>query len=150
MSKETEIIYELKQPFKYTPKNSGDQVDAQFIKLSEPSVKNLEYCSILKQAFMRVIADQDNSIETGETDASTVEEDDIALSQKIINSLYTSKNDITQVFVCAKELFRQVGLVDGEKQLTMPMIDEMSIDDLESMTGLYMANFILASVLEDQ
>jgi len=34
--------------------------------------------------------------------------------------------------------------------LTMPMIDEMSIDDLESMTGLYMGNFILASVLGGQ
>jgi len=152
MSKESELIYELKKSFKYTPNNSGEQIDAQFIQLNEPSVKNLEYCSVLKQSFMRVITEQDSAheLDNSEIVQDDIAQDDIAMEQKIINSLYASGVDITKVFVSAKELFRQVALVDGEKSLTQPMIDNMSIYDLENMTGLYMANFILASVLEDQ
>lgn len=153
MSKETEITYELTHSFKYTPKGSGDQVKAQFIQLNEPSVKNLEYCGILKQSFMRVIAEQNNiegPDEEGELSTEDETEDDTPMPQRIINSMYTSGTDITKVFMAAKELFRQVALVDGEKALTLPMLDEMSITDLELMTGLYMSNFILASVLGDQ
>ena len=150
MSDDTEVIHELTKPFKYTPKNSGEETEAQFITLKEPSVKQLTACSTLKQAFMRVIAkesgDAEASVETPEKD----EGNEIPMENRIINALYASDEDIPKLFLTAKELFRDVGLVDGEKKVTVPMLDSMCIEDIEMMTGKYMANFILASVLKDQ
>ena len=147
MSKDTEIIHELARPIKYTPKNSGEEVEAQFVTLLEPSVKQLAPCAVLKQAFMRVI-----SQETGgaEESASDKEVDEIPMENRIINALYASDTDMAVILASAKELFREVGLIDGEKKLTVPMLDVMSLDDIEMMTGKYMSNFILASVLKDQ
>ena len=148
MTNETEIIHELVKPIKYTPKNSGEETEAQFITLLEPSVKQLSACSTLKQAFMRVIANEAGDVEES---GSQVPESDIPMHVRIINALYTSPDaDITKVLLSAKELFRDVGLVDGEKKLTIPMLDAMCIEDIEVMTGKYMENFILASVLKDQ
>ncbi len=148
MSDETEIIYELKKPFKYTPKNSGEETEAQFITLVEPSVKQMAACSVLKQAFMRVIARE--SGDSSDDSASDASAEDVPMETRIINALYASDTDINIVLQSAKELFRDVGLVDGEKKLTVPMLDSLCIEDIEMMTGQYMANFILASVLKEQ
>ena len=148
MSNETEIIHELIKPIKYTPKNSGEETEAQFVTLLEPSVKQLSACSTLKQAFMRVIAKEAGDAEES---SSPVAESTMPMHQSIMNALYASPEaDITKVLFSAKELFRDVGLIDGEKKLTVPMLDAMCIEDIEVMTGKYMENFILASVLKDQ
>ena len=148
MAKETEIIHELIKPIKYTPKNSGEETEAQFVTLLEPSVKQLTACSTLKQAFMRVIANEAGDAEEG---SSADTESTMPMHQSIMNALYASPEaDITSVLLSAKELFRDVGLIDGEKKLTVPMLDAMCIEDIEVMTGKYMENFILASVLKDQ
>ena len=148
MPKETEIIHELIKPIKYTPKNSGEETEAAFITLLEPSVKQMSACGTLKQAFMRVIAKEAGDTEDSGTPA---EESTMPMHQSIMNALYASPEaDITSVLLSAKELFRDVGLIDGEKKLTVPMLDAMCIEDIEVMTGKYMENFILASVLKDQ
>jgi len=148
----TEVIHELIKPFNYTPKNAGEETEASFITLKEPSVKQLTACSTLKQAFMRVIASEaTNSGDTAavDTDADTDADTDTgAMEDNIMNALYASDEDIAKLFLTAKELFREVALVDGEKKVTVPMLDAMCIEDIEKMTGKYMANFILASVLE--
>ncbi len=144
----SEVIHELIKPFNYTPKNSGEETEASFITLKEPSVKNLSACSTLKQAFMRVIAaeagsDADAAEPSADVDAGAMEDN-------IMNALYASGEDISKLFLTAKELFREVALVDGEKKITVPMLDSMGIEDIEKMLGKYMANFILVSVLEAQ
>ncbi len=149
MSDDTKVIHTFIKPIKYTPKNAGDQLEAQFIELSEPSVRNLSACALLKQAFMRALAD--NSSDSVEVDTGAeVEVDTVPMETRIMNALYTSDTDMTKVFLAAKDLFKDVGLIDGEKKCTVPLLDEMGIEDLERMTGKYMANFILASVLKDQ
>lgn len=150
MSDETEIIHEFIKPFDYTPRNAGDMVQAQFITLKEPSVKQLTACSTLKQAFMRVIAAQSANSDDAEAVNKDKDADTGAMEDNIINALYASDEDISKLFLTARELFREVALVDGEKKVTLPMLDAMGIEDIEKMTGKYMANFILASVLTDQ
>ena len=149
MSDNTDITHELLKPFDYTPKNSGEQVAAQFITLKEPNVRQLSACSTLKQAFMRVVAK-----ESGDSDASGSvdedKEDTVPMENRIINALYASDEDMPKLFLTAKELFKDVAFVDGERKLTAPLLDSMCIDDIEIMTGKYMANFILASVLKEQ
>ncbi len=147
MSDETEIIHEFIKPFKYTPKNSGEEVEAQFITLKEPSVQQLTACATLKQAFMRAIAKE---AADSDVDEGSVPDDSVPMENKIINAIYVSDTDINTVLLAAKELFKEVGLIDGEKKPTVPLLNAMSIEDMEMMTGKYMANFILASVLTDQ
>ena len=148
MSNETEVIHELIKPIRYTPKNAGEETEAAFVTLIEPSVKQMASCSTLKQAFMRVIAKEAGDAEES---GSLPAESEVPMHQNIINALYASPEaDITAVLFSAKELFRDVGLIDGEKKLTVPMLDSMCIEDIEVMTGKYMENFILASVLKDQ
>ena len=146
----TDVIHDLIKPFKYTPKNAGEETEAQFITLKEPSVKHLAACSTLKQAFMRVITEE---AAAGGGDAAAGKDPDVdegAMEDNIMNALYASGEDIAKLFLTAKELFREVALVDGEKKITVPMLDAMCIEDIEKMVGKYMANFILASVLGDQ
>ena len=144
-----EVIHELVKPFSYTPKNSGEPVDAQFITLLELSVRNLTACATLKQAFMRVLAAANSDEDAVELDED--KPDDVPMENRVINALYTSDAvDMNVVLLSAKELFREVALVDGEKKITAPMLDAMSMDDIEQMTGKYMVNFILASVLKGQ
>ena len=143
----TEIMHELIKPFKYTPKDSGDQVEAQFIQLSEPSVKQMATCATLKQAFMRVIAKESDSSSDAVEAPDT---DEVPMANRIINALYASDTDINVVLLSAKELFKDVALIDGERKMTVPLLDSMAMEDIEQMTGKYMANFILASVLKDQ
>lgn len=141
-----EIIHTLLKPISYTPNNAGEPVEAQFITLTEPSVRNITACAMLKQAFVRVLAgqEQNDDVERGAKDDTT------PMATSIINSLYASGAvDMGKVLLSAKELFKVVGLVDGEKKLTTPMLDSLSMQDLEGMTGAYMENFILASILAD-
>lgn len=145
---EVQVIHELIKPFKYTAKNSGEEKEAQFVELREPSVRNLSACGTLKQAFMRVIASESNDSNAPESDEDKT--DEVPMATKIINALYASDTDITVVLLSAKELFKDVAFVDGEKRVTVPMLDCLSMEDIELMTGKYMENFILASVLKDQ
>lgn len=143
----TQVIHTLIKSFKYTPANAGSEVEAQFVTLCEPSVRQLSACATLKQAFMRVIAKEANSGADTQSGSTTVVEE-VPMENRIINALYGSDVDMTVVLQSAKELFREVALVDGEKKMTVPMLDALCIEDMELMTGKYMANFILASVLK--
>ncbi len=148
MTDKTEITHDLIKPFNYTPKNSGEEVEAQFVALPEPSVNQLLACSTLKQAFMRVIA---NNAQDDEAPSDTPEDSSVPMHERIINALYASSDtDMGKLLLSAKELFKSVGLLDGEKKMTAVLVDSLCIQDLEQMTGKYMENFILASVLEGQ
>ena len=57
--------------------------------------------------------------------------------------------ELGSVLLTARELFTSgLAMVEGEVKLTKPIMDEMSQDDLEAMTGEYLANFTLASALQ--
>jgi hypothetical protein len=63
----------------------------------------------------------------------------------VVSAIYGSNSiDANVVWEQAKALFKEgVALVDGEQKLTAPMIDKMSPDDFEKLTGEYVANFTL-------
>ena len=57
--------------------------------------------------------------------------------------------DLAKVMLTAQDLIGSgVGLVDGETKLTKHLISQMSFDDVESMLGEYLVNFILVSALK--
>ncbi len=136
------MVFELTEPFEYA--SGGDMVSANFIELTPPTSRNMTECSALKQAFYRAIPeggrDDDDKPEKEDTDDIT--------GSEVISMILRSKDvDLITVLLHAKELFKSVGLVDGEVKFGKPLIDLMDPDDFENMVGEYLVNFILASTL---
>lgn len=144
MASKKEIIYTLEQPLPYA--KAGVMIEGSFIALMAPTSKNMSECAFLKQAFFRALPKTtaaEQAANAGEADESDI------TGAGIITIITMSKDvDLAGVLITAKELFTSgVAMVDGEVKLTKPLLDAMSQDDLEAMTGEYMANFILASAL---
>lgn len=142
MTIKKEIMYALETPLTYA--KAGLQVEGSFIALAAPTSKNMTECAFLKQAFFRSLPKtkpEDREELSSETPEIT--------GEGVITLITMSKDvDLSGVLLTAKELFTSgVAMVDGEVKLTKPLLDAMSQDDLEAMTGEYMANFILASAL---
>lgn len=138
----SELTYTLTSPFDYAHK--GEQVAASWIELKPPTSKNMTQCAALKQAFYRALPDD------GEVKDETADKENIEINGDDIMSLIIRSKDVELITVLlhARELFTSgLALVDGEEKLTKPLLDMMSNDDVENMTGEYLANFILASAL---
>lgn len=140
-----EFTYELQTPVEYAHK--GQLETGKFITLKAPTSRNMTECASLKQAFFRAMGTlpkQDRlPVDTPESDGEIDGEAIMA-----IITMSTSV-ELASVLLTAKELFSSgLAMVEGEEKLTKPIIDTMSQDDLELMTGEYLANFTLASALQ--
>ncbi len=137
-----EVIYKLEDNQLLYAKD-GDEVQAEFITLFAPSSKQLKHTTFLKQSFFRAL----NSLQ-GDSKAEESTEQPEMKAGDLMAMLYMSDVDMNVVLLTAIELFKSgVALVDGEQRLTSPILDTMSQNDLELMTGTYLVNFTLASVL---
>lgn len=140
----TEITFNLTRAFSYG--KEGNLTEAQFITLKAPSSRNMTQISFLKQAFYRALpkGSSDDDHPEKETDKEEVNAEDIM-------DIITSSPDVelSTVLVTARELFvaKDIALVDGETKLTKVLIDLMHPDDYFDMVGVYLKNFILASVV---
>lgn len=134
-----DLIIELSTPIKVAEK--GDEVEIDFITLSPPTGKIAGLCANIKSAFFSAISKL-----PANSEQESVENADIKGSE-MIQIMYMSGADMGKVIVTAKALIKEVGLIGGEKNVTMPMIDRMSPDDIDLCLGEYMANFILKSAL---
>lgn len=146
MSEEQSFIdYQLETSIMYHFK--GDEVEGGFISLYPPSSKNIKECCELKQAFFRSLPKNDATKPPVEDEK---DEDAGITGEAIIGLISMSdKVELSHVLLTARELFKSgVALMEGETKLTTPMLDKLSIDDLEGMVGEYMAVFILASALK--
>jgi len=139
-----EITFNLTEPFNYAEK--GEQVEAKFITLKAPTSRNMSHIAFLKQAFYRALPKNQEV-----KNQDDVKKDDEITGEDIMTILSASMDvELSSVLVTAKELFasKDIALVDGETKVTKPILDDMGPDDFFAMTGEYLANFILASVLQ--
>ena len=144
----SEHIYELKHPFKYASK--GEQVDANFITVFSPNFKQIDKVAPIKQAFTIAI-DELNSddVKIEEDKKEGEKESDGITPTMVLQLLYRANADVTKVFLHARELFKSgAALIDGESSLTIPLMDKMSLDDFEGVLGVYIANFIVPSLMD--
>ena len=138
----TEKTYTLQSSVEYA--NGGEMQEGKFINLKAPTSKNLKECAFLRQAFFRALPDGDGS----ENDTQDKGDSQID-GQSIMTMIMMSDVDISPVLLTARELFTcGLAMIDGEQKLTKPLMDEISMTDLEAMTGEYIANFIIASELQ--
>ena len=136
------IEYELKDGLEYA--KGGEMVEASFVTLHPPSAKHLTECADLKQAFFRSLPDDDGRELDKSKDLPELDGD------AIMTMIAMSRNvELKVVLLTAKQLFKNgVAFLEGEQKMTTPLLEAMSLDDLQSMTGCYMVNFILASSLK--
>lgn len=135
--------YELKSPFDYDHK--GNVVEAQFITLRAPSSKEISETADLKQAFFRALP-KDSTSTGDESEEGSLDD----LNGDAIMMMIAISPDVTlkTVLLCARELFKIVATVDGEERMTVPLLDKIDPEDLETMVGEYYLNFVLASWLK--
>lgn len=141
-------IYELQTPFNYA--KGGDEVAANFIELSGPTYKQMQWVSAIKQVVMNAFLE----ITERTTEAVKEENKEEPVTQDgsdMLKALYGSNQDLNKLFVNCQELFRNgAALVDGETKLTVPLMEKMSMEDFEGLVGCYLANFTLPSLVGGQ
>lgn len=147
----TEFDFKLSKEIEYH--HNGETIKGTFIKLYPPSSKQLKQCTALKQSFFQAMGEIEAQFSgKNPEEVQKVKDKDESISgDDVMSILYMSKVDMFKLLLHAKDLFlcRGVAKIEGEEKLTSPMVDEMSQDDLEKMTGEYLVNFILLSVLKD-
>lgn len=137
---QSEVNFQLTKSFGYA--FNGDQRQAEFITITPPTMRQHSQASALKQSMVKMVtAAVRDAVDTVSTD----DNDDAVTSEMVVSAIYGSDSiDANVVWEQAKALFKEgVALVDGEQKLTAPMIDKMSPDDFEKLTGEYVANFTL-------
>jgi hypothetical protein len=144
----TEFDYALKAPFTYA--FNGDDTEATFITLTAPTPKHARECAELKQGFFvaqRSLPDVSDDIELSEA-AKEKKETGLNGDDVLVILAGCKDVDYPRLLEVARKLFTSgIAQVDGETKLTSPLVDKMSLDDFESMTGAFLANFTLASML---
>lgn len=157
MEEKKEFIFNLEKPIGYGSKD-GVQVEATFITLLPPTMKQHSQASSLKQSIVKMVReaaeraddddDDDDEKEEGKEDKKEegINQDDPVTAAMVVATIYGSDAvDVNVAWEQAKDLFKNgVAMVDGEQKLTAPLIAKMDPDDFEKMVGEYVANFILA------
>lgn len=140
-----EFSFQLKKPVKYS--HNGEDSEATFIILKEPSIKQLDYVTVFKKAFYQAAG----KIESSSTEISGEDPKQVTGDQ-IMALLYQNSPDMKQLFNVAKKLFYSINIarVDGVVEFSDAIYQTMSIEDFERMIGEYLVNFILASALNPE
>ena len=146
------INFELTTPFKYAPGN-GEEIECNFIELSEPTGKQSHICcdieSLIQSGIMKIAGLLDEAtIKQAQEDAKDKKkpDDEPAMDADAVLSMMTGGGvDMNKVVLHFRELFKEVAKMGGEKLITAGRLEDMSHKDFRRMMGVYAANFILSS-----
>lgn len=138
------ITYEMKNPIKYASGN-GDEIEGQFIEISEPTGKIAHLVMILKSemgsATKESLKGMDlSNIPEGNDSDQTPEQ----VGESAFMMLTMGGADMERVTVTFKEILKVSALMAGEKSFTSTMFDRMSFADVEESLKAYIGNFIQA------
>lgn len=142
----SEYTYELKDPFEYALK--GDNQTAGFITMTAPTYKQVSKITPIKQAFMAAISEVTENLGSEQQTQESSAEESVTGSQ-VMQLMYRWSGDMSKIFIHAAELFKSgVVMIDGEMSLNSPLLDKMSMIDVEGLLGDYIANFIAPSLMD--
>lgn len=161
---ERRITYNLIIPFDYAHHSDGS-VEAKFITMDAPTVRNLKYLAPLKQSFTRALTqaqngqDDDSSKDDASSDsaggvasdAATPDETNDKVDPVMIISLIESSSEDMACFVQKFSTFcidSGLVLIDGEIKITASLLQKMDIADFYNVMGKYLSCFIIASLLK--
>lgn len=149
-----EIEHELKYPVKYSPGN-GQEIESNQVILKRPNGKVSHICceiesliqgGILKMANVldsNVLAEAQEAAQEAKA-VKTIDDLPEAPDEETVLSIMSGGGvDMKKVVLNFRELFKEVALIGGEKNLTHPIMDRMDHQDFRRMMGKYAANFIM-------
>ena len=143
----TELTYDLLQPVVYD--FQGVQKEATQLTLRAPNRSQLKFTAPLKQGFMRAM----KSLQGERTEAKAVQaaeaESNIGADEVLAVLLMSDVDfyDYAQNFM--KLACSGAVLLDGTTPMTSVLYDRLSDDDGDKILGLYVANFMLASLTKN-
>lgn len=147
--KNERITFELTSPIHYT--EGSKLVECNHIELLPPTgkvghiaaaIEGLIQSSLIKMADS---LDEATIADAKEKAAQAKKGDEVAEvdGDAMMSTIAASGADVSKVVMHARELFREVALMGGEKPMTVPRLDEMSWKDSRRMIGVYIANFVM-------
>ena len=133
--------YDLEVGFKYA--HDGEELEANHILLKAPTANYSRFTAKLKQGFFQAVRDFDTGAEQPDTGASksTINGDEI------IGAIMMSKSvDFGQYVEDFKDFMcKGIALIDGKEQFKPKLFESLAEEDLMSIMGLYLENFLIAS-----
>lgn len=144
------ILFELTRPLKYA-NNSGAEIECGHIVLQEPTGKVSSICCAIEGLVqtgvlsMSKLLDDDTIAEAKEAAKENKKKDSDQEKdpEAILAMMVGGGVDMKKLVLHFRELFKIVGLMGGEKNLTSARMDDMSHKDFRKMMGVYAVNFIL-------
>jgi hypothetical protein len=138
------MIFELVKPLKYSHQN--EQVECGHIELREPTGKVSGTCMAIEGLIQSSLLNMAESL--GDDFIAAAKEEAVETESKpdadaVLALMVGGGVDMEKVTLHFRELFKQVAWMGGEKQITVPRMDEMTHKDFRRMMGEYAANFIL-------
>ena len=127
----------------------GDKKQAQFICLKKPTARSIHLTSLIKNTFQSAAIEvaEKNKNEVQKEEPKTGDGENDLSPEEALQLLYLAPDGIDKSMLAFKELLREVALFDGEIKATVPLIDNLSVEDFENIFGKFLVNFILASLL---
>lgn len=146
------ILFELTRPITYA-NGQGAEVECNHIVLLEPTGKVSDTCCAIEGLIqtgvlsMASLFDDDTLAEAKEAakEAKTAqkEDDEVKDPESVLAMMAGGGVDMKKLVLHFRELFKTVGRMGGEKNLTAARMDDMSHKDFRKMMGVYAVNFIL-------
>lgn len=138
------FTFELSEPVSYSSK--GEVTQGTSITFYAPSAAQRKKVTKLKQFFFRALPKEiDAEVERDKT--KNTEQAEIT-GEAIIALIAGSDADYSEFIELGRSLLcERNAKIDDIEFLTAPILDRISIDELENMVGQYVANFIVKSAL---
>lgn len=146
-----ETQFTLSTPIPYD--HEGARVEGNFITLVAPNSKVLPLTGVIRNEVVQAVLEAGERAQRAKAvagSASARSESEELDASDIAMSVQTSPTiDFPTLLEVSRKLFvtKGIALVEGEVQMTQPLLDAMSPDDLEGMIYEYVAAFLLPSWL---
>jgi len=136
-----EFQYDLTGGFEYA--HDGMMVEASHIVLKAPTANYSRFTAKLKQGFFQAVRDFDTGAEQPEPSSSKSS----IKGDEIVGAIMMSKTvDFGQYTEDFKDLMcKGIALVDGKEPFKPALFEKLSDEDLMSILGMYLENFLIAS-----
>ena len=134
----------LKTPLKYALK--GDEALGYKISGKAPNAKVRNQLIVIKQTFFQALANIRKNSPAQEEQTS---EEGVMTGDQVMMLLYVSGIDMVAFQNTVRDLFThgQLLKIDNEVVLGAHLLDQLELDEFERLTGEYLANFLLPSLM---
>lgn len=146
MTKAT-IEIALATPFEYH--YQGQKIMAETLVVKAPFNNVKQWTAKLKQMFFRAVKYHEKNSEASTRPAQ--EEKSELKAREILSMMFMSDVDMVDFSATMQKLLTTPGvcLVDGKENLTATLYEKMSDEDSDLLSGEYLANFIISSLMKD-